>query len=134
MPCHTRTPQMNPSEVEFFLNLESKVWAALMSGDARADESLLADNFLGVYSTGFAGRDEHVGQLGSGPSVRSYSLSNARGMHLCPGTVILSYLATWSRHRPESTTQQERTYISSIWKQEQGIWRNVFSQDTRGDA
>ena len=125
---------MNPTEVEFFVNLESKVWAALMSGDARADGSLLTEDFLGVYSSGFAGRDEHVGQLVSGPSVRSYSLSNARVMHLCPGTVVLSYLATWARHGLESATQQERTYISSIWKLEHGVWRNVFSQDTRADA
>ena len=123
---------MKPNKVEFFVHLESSVWEALVSGDASADERLLADNFLGVYSTGFAVRDEHVGQLASGPTVKSYSLSNARVMHLCPGTVVLSYLAIWSRRG--SPAQQERMYISSIWQQQQGVWRNVFSQDTKADA
>lgn len=125
---------MNPTEVEFFLNLESKVWEALVSGDASADEGLLTHDCLGVYSSGFAGRQEHVGQLASGPTVQSYSLSDARGMHLGQGVVILSYLATWFRRGQESATQRERMYISSIWKQEQGVRQNVFSQDTKADA
>ena len=125
---------MKPTEVEFFVHLESSVWEALLSGDASADERLLADNFLGVYSTGLAGRDEHVGQLASGPTVKSYSLSNARVIHLCPGAVVLSYLAIWSRHGSESPARQERMYISSIWQQQHGVWRNVFSQDTKAGA
>jgi len=125
---------MKSPELEFFVHLESSVWEALVSGDAGVDESLLADNFLGVYSTGFAGRDEHVGQLVSGPTVQSYSLSNSRVMHLCPDTVVLSYLATWSRHGSESPARQERMFISSIWQQQHGVWRNVFSQDTKADA
>lgn len=125
---------MKPAEVEVFVRLESRVWEALVSGDASADERLLSDNFLGVYGTGFAGRDEHLGQLASGPVVKSYSLSNARAIHLCPGAVVLSYLAVWSRHGPESSARQERMYISSIWQQQLGVWRNVFSQDTKADA
>src|SRR5436189_44369 len=125
---------MKPTEVEFFVHLESSVWEALVSGDASADERLLADNFLGVYSTGFAGRDQHVGQLASGPTVQSFSLSNARVMHLCPGTAVLSYLAIWSRRGSESSARQECMYISSIWQQQHGVWRNVFSQDTKADA
>src|SRR5437870_3986628 len=73
-----QTRNANPGEIEFFVKLESKVWAALTSGDARADEDLLTEDFLGVYSTGFAGRDAHVGQLQFGPTVRAYSLSRAR--------------------------------------------------------
>ena len=125
---------MNPTEVEFFVHLESSVWEALVSGGASPDERLLADNFLGVYGSGFAGRVEHAGQLASGPTVKSYSLSNARVMQLCPGTVVLSYLATWSRHGSELPARRERMYISSIWQQQQGVWRNVFSQDTKADA
>jgi hypothetical protein len=125
---------MKSTELDLFVRLESNVWDALVSGDAGVDKSLLADNFLGVYSTGFASRDEHVGQLASGPTVQSYSLSNARVIQLCPGTVVLSYLATWSRRGSESTARQERMYISSIWQQQHGAWRNVFSQDTKADA
>ncbi|MBL0121828.1 MAG: nuclear transport factor 2 family protein [Betaproteobacteria bacterium] len=125
---------MSSTDIEFFLNLESSVWKALVCGDPTADASLLAENFLGVYSTGFAGRDEHVGQLAVGPIARAYSLSNARVIHLCPDTVVLSYLATWSRHGSGSDAGQERTYISSIWQHQNGVWRNVFSQDTKADA
>ena len=125
---------MNSTELEFVVHLESRVWEALVSGDARVDESLLADRVPGVYSTGIAGRDEHVGQLASGPTVKSYAVSNARVMHLCPNTVVLSYLAVWSRPGSESPARLERMYISSIWQQQHGVWRNVFSQDTKADG
>jgi hypothetical protein len=130
-----RSSNPNLGEVDFFVQLESKVWAALASGDASADEQLLAENFLGVYSTGFAGRQEHTDQLRFGPTVLTYALSEPRVTHLCQGLAVLSYLATWSRQAATAPVQlQERTYISSIWKQEDGNWRNVFSQDTKADA
>jgi hypothetical protein len=128
------TRQPAPEEVEFFLQLESKVWAALASGDAAADERLLAKDFLGVYSTGFSGRSDHVGRLASGPTVHEYTLSEPKVTVLSKDVVVLSYLATWSRRGADPGAEQELTYISSVWKQREGTWENVFSQDTPAEA
>lgn len=125
---------MTHLDVDFFVQLESNVWAALASGDVAADEQLLAEDFLGVYSSGFAGRAEHVGQLTSGPTVRSYALSQARICVLAEDLVILSYLATWSPQGSASHTMPERTFISSIWKAQDGVWQNIFSQDTKAEG
>jgi hypothetical protein len=92
---------------------------------------LLADEFLGIYSTGLSGKHDHVGQLKSGPSVKTYALSEARIVALCKDVVLLSYLATWVRQGASTTSTPELTYISSVWKFHEGSWRNVFSQDTR---
>ena len=61
-------------DLAFFVELETRVWNALLRGDAAADESLLASSFLGVYGSGFASKQEHVGQLENGPTVGSFSI------------------------------------------------------------
>jgi hypothetical protein len=121
---------MDMNELNFFLELETKVWEALVSGDIKADESLLADDFLGIYSSGMAGKEEHATQLERGPTVADYSLSDAKIMILAEDTVLLSYLAHWTR---TATNKQEAMYITSIWKKTGKVWLNIFSQDTKAE-
>ncbi|UTH74624.1 nuclear transport factor 2 family protein [Chromobacterium sp. IIBBL 290-4] len=108
------------------LEQETMVWQALRDGDAQADQRCLADEFLGVYASGFSDKAGHAAQLANGPTVAFFQLSQARAIHLGPDCWLLSYLAEW--RRPGQSAAQ-RTLISSIWKQEE-TWRNLFSQDT----
>ncbi|MDF0599495.1 DUF4440 domain-containing protein [Psychromarinibacter sp. C21-152] len=119
------------ADLSFFLDLETRVWQALADGDAAADAALLAPEFLGVYSTGFAGRDEHTGQLSQGPTVAAFSLSGARILPLGPGRVLLAYRADYTR---VGASVAEAMYVSSIWEERDGTWRNTFSQDSAADA
>jgi hypothetical protein len=48
-------------DLQALVELETMVWDALQRGDADADSRLLSDDFLGVYSSGFAGRSDHAG-------------------------------------------------------------------------
>jgi hypothetical protein len=109
---------------------ETRVWQALVTGDAGADEAALAETFLGVYPSGFAGRADHVGQLANGPTVARFELSDARVKPLGDAHALLSYCADFQRvGRPSS----ERMYVSSIWQRQVGDWINIFSQDTPAD-
>jgi len=119
---------MDTNKVNFFLELETKVWEALVSGDMQADASLLADDFLGVYSSGMAGKEEHAAQLEGGPTVADYALSDSRIMVLAEDIVLLTYLARWTRI---ANGKQEAMYITSIWKKTGQAWLNIFSQDTK---
>ncbi len=121
---------MNSYTVDQFVQLETEIWAALASGDAAADERLLADDFLGVYASGFSGRAEHAGQLLSGPTVADYKISEARVQVLADGVVLLSYRAQWTRCKDGRIGAQETMYVTSIWRLSDGVWMNVFSQDT----
>ena len=49
---------------------------------------------------------------------------------LSDSLVMFSYQAVWERAGLVSSHSPERTYISSLWQQTNGEWRNVFSQDT----
>ena len=110
------------------IRLETEIWQALVDGDAEADARLLADDFVGVYPTGFADRSDHVGQIAAGPTVRSYELSDARMLGVSESAVLLSYRAVYAR--VNEAAQQEAIYVSSLWCRRRGYWVNVFSQDT----
>lgn len=117
-------------DLDACIELESKVWDALRRGDADADASLLADDFLGVYPTGFANRSEHAGQLANGPTVSEFQLLEARLMVLSEKDVLLAYRADWHRFGSPESDAGESMYISSLWSRRSGRWLNVFSQDS----
>ena len=114
-------------DIEQFIRLESEVWEALKRGDGEADGRLLSEDFLGVYTVGFADRAAHVAQLADGPTVSEYTIGEARLMVLSDDMVLLAYRAEFARLDGD---EPESVLISSIWQERHGRWVNVFSQDT----
>ena len=109
------------------LDLEKQVWAALVDGNAQADRALLSADFLGVYPSGFANRDDHVGQFADAPTMAKFDLSDTRLRILTPDIVLLSYRADYLR---PGVSEWESMLISSLWERRHGVWVNSFSQDT----
>ena len=118
---------MTEHDIEQFIRLETEVWQALADGDGDADGRLLSDDFLGVYTVGFADREAHVAQLAGGPTVTEFSLAEARLMVLADDMVLLAYRAQFTRPGDDAA---EEVLISSIWCERDGTWVNIFSQDT----
>ena len=118
---------MREHDIEQFIRLEREVWEALVNGDGEADGRLLSDDFLGVYTVGFADRAAHVAQLANGPTVSEFALGEARLMELSDDMVMLAYRAEFTRPGDDAT---ESVLISSIWCERDGRWVNIFSQDT----
>jgi len=116
--------------IEFFVQLETKVWDALARGDADADRELLTTDFVGLYTTGFADRSMHAAQLDDGPTVNSYSISEARLLPVSATAVMLCYRADYRPIRDGAAGDDETMYISSLWTERDGRWLNSFSQDT----
>ncbi|MEM1300324.1 MAG: nuclear transport factor 2 family protein [Pseudomonadota bacterium] len=109
-------------------SLERQVWDALVAGDAAADRALLSPDFLGVYPSGFATAECHAAQLAAGPSVITYRMEAIETRILSEYTGLIAYLAHYTR--PDAPETELRMYVSSIWRQDAGGWRNIFSQDT----
>ena len=106
---------------------ERSVWDALVAGDQGGDATALHDDFLGVYTDGFGTKADHVGQLGDGPTVAQFSLSDLRLRRLGQDHALLSYRADFQR---VGRTEPEAMYVSSIWERHGSGWKNIFSQDT----
>lgn len=114
-------------DLDSLLELERSVWQALVDGDAEADRELLADDFVGLYPTGFATRDDHVSAIVDHPSVRSFELTDARVVAVSADAALLLYRATFVR---AGGHESEAMYVSSLWCRRGDRWLNVFSQDT----
>ncbi len=110
-----------------FLELEKQVWSALVTGDAHADRALLSADFLGVYPSGFANRDDHVGQFADAPTMAEFKLSEEKLRVLTADVVLLSYRADYLR---PGGSGWEAMLISSLWERRHDKWVNSFSQDT----
>lgn len=119
--------QMHDRGTDFFVDLESAVWDALVSGDADADRALLSDDFVGVFPTGFANRADHADELADGPSIASYAITDARLIDVSADAALLCYRADY--RLPGHSTAQVM-FISSLWVRREGRWWNTFSQDT----
>ena len=118
---------MQDHRTSFFVDLESRVWDALVQGDSEADRELLSADFVGVYPTGFAGRADHADQLDDGPSVISYAITDARVIEVSADAVLLCYRAEYQR---PGGSGGEAMFISSLWVHRDARWWNTFSQDT----
>ncbi|WP_254447864.1 nuclear transport factor 2 family protein [Ruegeria arenilitoris] len=117
----------SPPSLNEILGLEKRVWTALVEGDAQADRALLSPDFLGVHPTGFANRDDHVGQFANAPTMASFELSEAQLRVLTNDVVLLSYRADYER---PGAVMTEVMLISSLWEKRHEVWVNSFSQDT----
>ncbi|MGZ4791427.1 MAG: DUF4440 domain-containing protein [Ilumatobacteraceae bacterium] len=117
-------------DLNAFVKLETNVWDALRRGDAEEDARLLAEDFLGVYPSGFADRSDHAGRLANGPTVADFELQDARLMVLSDNHVLLCYRVEWHRFEAGMRRAGESMYVSSLWARRSGRWANVFSQDT----
>ncbi len=121
------TDPMHDLGIQFYIDLESRVWDALTNGDADADLELLSADFVGVYPTGFASRADHVAQLADGPSMASYSITEAKLIEVSGDAAMLCYRADYQR--PQRSVG-ESMFISSLWLRKDGRWQNTFSQDS----
>lgn len=124
---------MEAVNLDELLKLERRVWQALVDGDSVADASMLAEEFLGVSPTGFAGRDEHVAHLDDGPTVAAYDIHDARMLVISDDVLLLAYRAEY-RRADAADQASESMYVSSLWCRRGGRWMNVFSQDTSPGA
>jgi hypothetical protein len=114
-------------DLETLIGLETQVWDALCRGDAEADARLLSDDFLGVYPTGYASRGDHVAALANGATVAAYELHDARLVAVTERDALLCYRADY---RVPGSDAAASMWVSSLWSQRDGEWRNTFSQDT----
>jgi hypothetical protein len=117
-------------DIDDFIGLETQVWQALVDGDIEADVRLLSEDFLGVYPSGFAGRNEHAAQLIDGPTVATFQLSEARLVAVSEAAMVLAYRAIFTRPSGTDVSEPEAMYVSSLWCRRDDRWVNLFSHDT----
>ncbi|NJM39593.1 MAG: nuclear transport factor 2 family protein [Anaerolineae bacterium] len=113
---------------DFFINLEKKLWQALLSYDLAAFGALLADDVMLVATDGArrtkAAYLQRLPQFTFGPCAQS----NFAVVQLTPDAATVNYIAEISgtSNGKEITLKLS---ISSTWVQRQSNWQIVFTQD-----
>jgi hypothetical protein len=114
----------------FFIDKEKEVWEALKHKDKAADSDLLADEFVGLYNTGFATKSDHAKQMNDRYSIDSYNLQDAKILRLSPQMALLLYKATCKGSGEWEEYCSRPDFVSSLWVERDRHWVNLFSQDT----
>src|SRR5215470_6153413 len=114
----------------FFIAKEKEVWEALKSKNKAADSQLLAEDFLGLYDTGFATRSDHVKQMDDSYAIDTYTIQDSRVVRLDPKMALLLYKSTCKGSGDWETYCSRPVYVSSLWVHRDGRWLALFSQDT----
>ncbi|RLE20496.1 MAG: nuclear transport factor 2 family protein [Actinobacteria bacterium] len=118
---------MTDLRLDQFEQLETAMWNSLVDGDGDAAGRLLSSDYLGVYTTGFSGRDDYIAALANGPIAASFEISQSQMFVLSDTEVLYSYRADF---KSQKDGPAEAMYISSLWCLRDDRWVNVFSQDT----
>lgn len=127
----SQTSDRHRSETDsFFVAKETEVWEALKHKDKAADSRLLADDFVGLYDTGFATKSDHVMQMDDKYSIETYNLQDAKVLRLSPQMALLLYKVTCAGSGEWEQYCSRTEYVSSLWVERGGNWQNLFSQDT----
>ena len=114
----------------FFIAKEKEVWEALKSKNKAADSQLLAEDFVGLYDTGFATRSDHVKQMDDSYAIDTYTIQDSKVVRLDPKTALLLYKSTCKGSGDWETYCSRPVYVSSLWVHRGGHWVALFSQDT----
>ena len=121
-------------ELAFFVTKEREDWEALKHKDKLAAARLLADDFTGLYNTGFSTKAEWIKQMDKQYTIDDYTIEDAKLLRPSPTTALLLYNSRCKGSGAWVEYCSHISRISDLMVQRDGEWRDLFSQDTRATS
>jgi hypothetical protein len=118
----------------YFVAKEKEVWEALKQKDKATASRLLADDFVGMYATGFYTKSEWVKQIDEQYSITDYTIDDVKLLRASPTTALLLYKSTCKGTGEWAEFCARAEYISDLWVKRNGRWMAMFSQDTQATS
>jgi ketosteroid isomerase-like protein len=118
----------------FFVAKEKEDWEALKNKDKAAAARLLADDFVGMYDTGYSTKSEWLKQIDGRYTVDDYRIEDVKVLRPNPTTTLLLYKATCKGTGEWSAFCSRPEYISDLFVERNGQWVALFSQDTQASS
>jgi hypothetical protein len=105
-------------------------WEALKNKDRKAYADLLADDYQGVEVDGRGERNkiQSVNDLAD-TNAFNYTLERLKLMPLGPDAAFVIYEVTM-QFPPKAGLRFSRVYISELWVQREGQWKELHYQET----
>ena len=117
--------------MSYFVAKEKEVWEALKQKDKAAATRLLADDFVGMYASGFYTKSEWLKQIGEQYTISAYTIDDVKLLRASPTTVLLLYRSTCKGTGEWAEICARVEYISDLWVKRNGRWTAMFSQETQ---
>lgn len=114
----------------FFIAKEKEDWEALKNKDKAAAARLLADDFVGMYDTGYSTKSEWMKQIDGRYTLDDYSIEDVKLLHPSPTMALLLYKAICKGTGEWSEFCSRPEYVSDLFVERNGQWLALFSQDT----
>ena len=117
-------------DLAFFVAIEKEDWEALKHKDKVAASRLLADDFTGLYDTGFSTKSEWIKQMDDQYTIDDYTIEDAKLLRPSPSTALLLYNSRCKGSGAWAEYCSHVQRISDLMVQRDGRWFDLFSQDT----
>ena len=118
-------------DLAFFVAIEKEDWEALKHKDKVAASRLLADDFTGLYDTGFSTKSEWIKQMDDQYTIDDYTIEDAELLRPSPTTALLLYNSRCKGTGAWADYCSHTSRISDLMVQRDGRWFDLFSQDTQ---
>jgi RNA polymerase sigma factor (sigma-70 family) len=115
--------------VDTLLALEKRGWEATKKKDVATLRKIHPEDFVAILSDGTRYTREDFFKAFPLFKIKKYSLSDVRLLPLGPDAAILIYKAE-SQAVVLGEPYTEETQFSSTWVRRNGVWQNVFYQET----
>jgi hypothetical protein len=122
--------QVDPKLKEIFQSKIQAEWQAIKNKDKKAYGELLADDYQGVEADGKGERtkSQAINELAAG-NIFNYTLWGFKVTPLAPDAALVVYESTM-QFPPTAQLRYSRIYISEIWVQHDGQWKELHYQET----
>ena len=113
------------------LQLEHRVWKAVMEGDPDTLAGLFSDDYIEVTAEGKRVlKDSIIETSPQVDEIESYEISDVTTLELGPDAILLSYhLELEGRLRGQPIHPPNR-WVASLWQRTNGVWKCCFFQQT----
>ena len=95
--CDSQSQRRRVPPDSFFIAKEKEDWEALKNKDKTAAARLLADDFVGMYDTGYSTKSEWIKQIDGRYTVDDYTIEGVKVLRPSPTTTLLLYKATLTK-------------------------------------
>jgi glyoxylase I family protein len=125
----TKIRAMSKETEDQLIEREQSIVAAHQRGDVEAVETVLAEGFYEIGSSGRLFSKAEILQASTQIKILEYSFERFRVFSVDEQHAIVTYVAR-TRRRYQGVESTTRTYRSSMWKLAEGQWRLIFHQGT----
>jgi len=122
------------SQVTSILQLEHRVWQAVMDNDGEQLAVMFPDDYIEVTADGRRVMKDSIVEISPQvDDIDSYQITKPSTIELGPDTTILSYHLVLNGRLQGELIEPPNRWVVSVWRRTNETWQCCFFQQTTAD-